>query len=1813
MEREDRSFDDSPQTQKKARINNEKSVSSRDFLDEKDFVVSSYTRFDESMKVEHIIYESGTNCVHECVRPCGYVAPTDSKLRIQYDENGKKIPAKEYSFKLDTFQAVSIGCLEIGESVLISAHTSAGKTCVAEYAIAMALKSNQRVVYTSPIKALSNQKYRDLRTTFGDNNVGLLTGDVTVNPLGSIMVMTTEILRSMLYRGSELVREIAWVIFDEIHYMRDKERGVVWEESIILLPDTVRLVFLSATIPNHLEFAEWICRTKHQPCHVVYTDYRPVPLQHFVFPAGGNGVYLVMDENKVFKQDNYMKALSALKIAAESNSSQKEQKKHAGKAQLRIDLESIVNMCQERSYLPIIVFSFSKKDCELNALSLKNIDLSTEEEKESIDFIFNSALATLAEEDRNIPQVVGMLPLLRRGIGIHHGGLLPVVKEIVELLFGESFIKVLFSTETFSMGINMPAKTVIFTSLRKFDGKEYRIVNSGEFIQMSGRAGRRGLDDRGITITMIDELADPWAIKSMLTGQPLRIDSQFYIGYNMLLNLLRLEGADPEYMINRSFSQFLKRKKTVSLHEEINRIQSILDNYKVSEPIIKIFSLNQEQDNLEASSKKSRPSIDRSNTQGNQFVIMRRKVEGVDDIYGSFKESLILPKFSNFSELLATYAYFLHISGFKVICKNDSSFDSKDFYSKNPCSPYLLEIELPHEKDFFMNKTLINEKISYFVDQCIENNGLETQENQVDIEIIAKERTSGYHIDSEKALIRIGETLFNHFCEMIELNKYIKKFIINSKIIHRFLNPGRLVYIRLPFLEREEANSLSIQDSEAQNEGGTSEMGSRDSNYIFYTKVFNGFSQNQYLDLGWGVLLSNPNPRNKKVDTGFLIEPIRNNNQTNQSGKEDNKQENETTKLSYSSVDMEDSDKYYIRVLLNKKRFPKLIYDKIVKEFEKNVEDSMNENSDYCIFNCTVSSIQEISTVRLNIPQNRTNITNKNTPGLMSLEISLNKVLDHLGKDKIPLINYYGDEMINIGNASSDSQICAKLERFKDLQKKIQQESILIRKCSFLAFLLLYISSHRYYLKERVDEISNDLRENEYDTIMQKELLGMRKVLKKLDYTDENSIVQLKGRIACEISTSDELLITELLFNNVFFQELKIEYIVAILSSLLYDEKCPDIKLEDSTLATGYDNILDVAKIIVKISSESGLNIDSTQYISKFRPQIMPIILKWSKGESFASILENTSFYEGSVIRCLRRLEELLRQVASATKSIGNDELEKKLKEGIALIKRGILFTLCQISKRAQAIIQSKPNGLLSEQEWRMLGVQQSRGWQHYLVHNASASPSVSTSLTAYSVASSTVSIYYMLTQTKRGPIGKILASIYLPIQKDRMGEYTFNIRTEKWDGDTMMVSSCMLYYFSLAVNPKLNNKYSIYSSNEMPILPWGEVQLNEDPLRAMTRIYDYVLSLKGGYIRIPLNNVDIWQLYLLGVIKKYSSMRNGKFKFKGKYPKLKKGSKNKTKTKGSDKEENVYDDIKLKLLENESPDEAKRDQNRLVDGKDINATSGIQSPNSENYSTDSAKVGQRATLDSYLQTKELKSSSSVISDFRIRRKHCIGGLSVVCKNKLNPKVSYISVPWIPGERTAFEEFRVINEYTSTLEGSSINGICKKNKLSEKLVNFSLALILYLRERQYDINYIDVINYKKCSFAKFKDKVVKFALCFFDFFGLAHGKNSVNRAPWKRILEEHWKLNPSKTLEYLIIGSHQQEVRSDIYSSSEWSEFDFAIAAVVYFFSIVLGIPILYGQYISKVSRRHFLVEREALNLQKYNVPVPHSAKYESE
>ena len=353
----------------------------------------------------------------------------------------------------------------------------------------------------------------------------------------------------------------------------------MWEETIILLPDKVRYVFLSATIPNAMQFAEWITKIHNQPCHVVYTDFRPTPLQHYFFPAGGEGLHLVVDENGVFREENFQTAMSAI-AAAKGDDPADPNAKRKGKGKNKkgnkgggsedggpSDIYKIVKMIMLRNFNPVIVFSFSKRECEALALQMSKLAFNDQSEKDMVSKVFNSAIEMLSDEDKQLPQINNLLPLLRRGIGVHHSGLLPILKETIEILFQEGLLKVLFATETFSIGLNMPAKTVVFTNVQKFDGVSVRYITSSEFIQMAGRAGRRGLDDRGLVIMMIDEQMDPVNAKEIVRGQQDKLNSAFHLGYNMILNLLRVEGISPEYMLERCFHQFQNQASVAGLEK----------------------------------------------------------------------------------------------------------------------------------------------------------------------------------------------------------------------------------------------------------------------------------------------------------------------------------------------------------------------------------------------------------------------------------------------------------------------------------------------------------------------------------------------------------------------------------------------------------------------------------------------------------------------------------------------------------------------------------------------------------------------------------------------------------------------------------------------------------------------------------------------------------------------------------------------------------------------------------------------------------------------------------------------------------------------------------------------------------------------------------------------------------------------------------------------------------------------------------------------------------------------------------------------
>ncbi|CAL8471306.1 g10848 [Coccomyxa elongata] len=510
--------------------------------------------------------------------------------------------AHHFPFELDTFQKEAVVHLEKGHSVFVAAHTSAGKTAVAEYALALAAKHCTRAIYTSPIKTISNQKFRDFSSDF---EVGLLTGDVSIKPESPCLIMTTEILRSMLYKGADIIRDIEWVIFDEVHYVNDAERGVVWEEVIIMLPAHVNLILLSATVPNVMEFADWVGRTKRKRIYVTGTTKRPVPLEHNLYY---NGALYTICRADNFLPEGVAAARSAWKKRNAKPETKKDEKRarptgrgdgggpaqrggrqssgsggrggrggsqaghiasqlqqgRGGGANSNSGLRSeksawlaLIDDLRKKALLPVVVFCFSKKRVDLLADNLSNVDLATAADKSEIHVFCERALARLRGPDRELPQILRVREMLKRGLGVHHAGLLPIVKEVVEMLFCRGLVKVLFCTETFAMGVNAPARTVIFQSLRKHDGKDFRNLLPGEYTQMAGRAGRRGLDPVGtVIIACWDDVYEEGELKKLLTGRATKLESQFRLTYSMILNLLRVEDLKVEDMLKRSFAEF---------------------------------------------------------------------------------------------------------------------------------------------------------------------------------------------------------------------------------------------------------------------------------------------------------------------------------------------------------------------------------------------------------------------------------------------------------------------------------------------------------------------------------------------------------------------------------------------------------------------------------------------------------------------------------------------------------------------------------------------------------------------------------------------------------------------------------------------------------------------------------------------------------------------------------------------------------------------------------------------------------------------------------------------------------------------------------------------------------------------------------------------------------------------------------------------------------------------------------------------------------------------------------------------------------
>jgi superfamily II RNA helicase len=464
----------------------------------------------------------------------GVISPTASGLDLD----------QLFPFPLDEFQAQAIAALETGHSVVVCAPTGSGKTLIGEYAIHRALVRDRRVFYTTPLKALSNQKLRDFREIFGADQVGLLTGDTSINRDAPILVMTTEIFRNMLYGtpigevGTSLVGVEA-VVLDECHYMNDRQRGTVWEESIIYCPPDIQLVALSATVDNSDQLTDWIHRV-HGPTELINSDFRPVPLQfHYCTPKG---LFPLLD-------DSHKRMNPRLKPKGG-------QAGRPGKKSPRQESPSlpyVVSQLQQRDMLPAIYFIFSRRGCDQAVANMSQLSLVNEAESRSLKEQIDGFLERNPEAGR-----AGQIEPLYRGIAAHHAGILPAWKGLVEELFQQGLIKVVFATETLAAGINMPARTTVISSLSKRTDLGHRLLNASEFLQMAGRAGRRGMDVQGHVVTVQTPFEGAREASYLATARPDPLVSQFTPSYGMVLNLLQTHSLDEaKALIERSFGQYL--------------------------------------------------------------------------------------------------------------------------------------------------------------------------------------------------------------------------------------------------------------------------------------------------------------------------------------------------------------------------------------------------------------------------------------------------------------------------------------------------------------------------------------------------------------------------------------------------------------------------------------------------------------------------------------------------------------------------------------------------------------------------------------------------------------------------------------------------------------------------------------------------------------------------------------------------------------------------------------------------------------------------------------------------------------------------------------------------------------------------------------------------------------------------------------------------------------------------------------------------------------------------------------------------------
>ena len=569
------------------------------------------------------------------LQPKKYLTVHSPKENIEIPD---ETMAMQFPYKLDSFQLIGIKAIQDSEDVLITAHTGSGKTVLALYGIAHSLKKDRKVVYTSPTKSLSNQKYAEFSEQFGRENVGIMTGDIKMNPEAPCMIMTTEILRNMLMKHAEendfsknetnndnqfqqkysssafqqfyptmKIEDIEAIILDEVHYINDPDRGRVWEEVIVLAPKEATLIMLSATLDKPEIFCSWIGNMREKNIHLIPTSHRVVPLRHYFW----KGTDYKGDDGKTKTKYSLIEIVSEKNVFMNYEQLRSKYKIYDIQKMMNQFIDYIIN----HNYAPALFFKLSRKKCE-QLCKMVHKKLVNHDELTQIETTFDHYMREYKPVYGKLAQFQDVYNQLCKGVVYHHSGLIPILKEIIEIIYAKGLIKILFATETFSIGVNMPTKTVVFTELEKFDNKGQRFLRSDEYKQMAGRAGRRGLDTFGTVIVLPTmEIPSEHNLKDIMNGKSPSFQSRFHITYSFVLKSFQTSDLESTHFLSKTFRNDANKKSIISnslikatLLEKINSFEFSTKEQKDLEEYTKI--LNKMNDSVFQMNRKQLSKLD---------------------------------------------------------------------------------------------------------------------------------------------------------------------------------------------------------------------------------------------------------------------------------------------------------------------------------------------------------------------------------------------------------------------------------------------------------------------------------------------------------------------------------------------------------------------------------------------------------------------------------------------------------------------------------------------------------------------------------------------------------------------------------------------------------------------------------------------------------------------------------------------------------------------------------------------------------------------------------------------------------------------------------------------------------------------------------------------------------------------------------------------------------------------------------------------------------------------------------------------------